>query len=75
MMIDSESIRNLELVGNTSHRKSVHSLYGCALITHNPLIAATEELQRSKPHIYTNGSSAFENEYFGSCYDNNHHRC
>ena len=28
MLIDTESARNLELVGNIGHRKSSHSLYG-----------------------------------------------
>lgn len=29
MMIDPETIRNLELVGNMGSRKSNHSLFGC----------------------------------------------
>ena len=29
MLIDPETIRNLELVGNMGSRKSNHSLFGC----------------------------------------------
>lgn len=28
MMVDSDTVRNLELVGNNTHRKSCHSLFG-----------------------------------------------
>jgi DNA mismatch repair protein MSH4 len=31
MMIDPETIRNLELVGNMGNRKSNHSLFGCVI--------------------------------------------
>jgi len=31
MMIDPETIRNLELVGNMGNRKSNHSLFGCVM--------------------------------------------
>ena len=31
MLIDPETIRNLELVGNMGHRKSNHSLFGCVM--------------------------------------------
>ena len=31
MMIDPETIRNLELVGNMGSRKSNHSLFGCVI--------------------------------------------
>ena len=31
MMIDPETIRNLELVGNMGNRKSNHSLFGCVV--------------------------------------------
>jgi DNA mismatch repair protein MSH4 len=29
MMIDPDTARNLELVGNMAYKKSVHSLFGC----------------------------------------------
>ena len=30
MMIDPDTARNLELVGNMTYKKSTHSLFGCA---------------------------------------------
>ena len=32
LMIDPETARNLELVGNMTSRRSIHSLFGCVLI-------------------------------------------
>ena len=33
MLIDPDSARNLELIGNTTHRKSNHSLFGFAMLS------------------------------------------
>ena len=32
MMIDPETVRNLEIIGNMGNAKSPHSLFGCGLL-------------------------------------------
>ena len=42
MMIDPETARNLELVGNMTHKKSTHTLFGYAdMITRTIALALT----------------------------------
>ncbi|PIL30772.1 hypothetical protein GSI_06940 [Ganoderma sinense ZZ0214-1] len=60
MMIDSDTARNLELVGNMSVRKSAHSLFGLTLVITGAYPQPIE------PYLYGHGRKALEGQYFGS---------
>lgn len=56
MLIDPETIRNLELVGNMGSRKSNHSLFGCVMPYRAGLWAKLNPtFQRHEPHVYPHG--------------------
>jgi len=56
MLIDPDTARNLELVGNMAYKKSVHSLFGCVetsgCFTN---IILNDLTQSTKPYTYRNG--------------------
>lgn len=58
MMIDPETIRNLELVGNMGNRKSNHSLFGYVIPRGAGLWAELNlTFQRHEPHVHPDGGS------------------
>ena len=56
MLIDPDTARNLELVGNMAYKKSMHSLFGCVetggRFTYTMLNDVT---QSTEPCIYSDG--------------------
>ena len=58
MMIDPDTARNLELVGNMAHKKSFHSLFGYAPSSRNvPIMMLTTTSVLN--HTYTPMASRF----------------
>lgn len=61
MLIDPETIRNLELVGNMGNSKSTHSLFGCVMPQGTGLWAKLNStFQRHEPHVHSHGGSTPE---------------
>ncbi len=67
MLIDSDTARNLELVGNMSVRKSAHSLFGYVYVSSlsSGLVVTPMYAQPIEPYLYDHGRKAVEGQYFG----------
>src|SRR6266702_7260485 len=57
MMIDPETVRNLEIVGNMGNAKSPHSLFGCGLLRRLTPRGVLTLLQRPEPLLYRYGKA------------------
>jgi hypothetical protein len=57
MMIDPETVRNLEIVGNMGNAKSPHSLFGCGLLQYLTHRHAFTLPQRPESLLYRHGKA------------------
>lgn len=73
MLIDSETIRNLELIGNMNHRKSSHSLYGFVR-KRSHFVAHPDIIQCSELYLYIHGSETTQSQYSVSNHGKRFHR-
>jgi hypothetical protein len=71
MMIDPETVRNLEIVGNIGNAKSTHSLFGCGLLQSVSRQQVLMLLQRPEPLLYRYGKATLTRKLASPCHRHN----